>query len=438
LGGVREAAGEDAAMTASENITPTRGAARSFDPVIIGICSLAYLLDGVVFSIMGPLAPAIARTLSLTNAALGPIFSANLAGQCVGLILFPLIANRTGHRLVVIGTLAGFGLFQAISGLAETANQLLLLRLLTGFFLGGSLPSCLAMVTGAAPPHRRGLAVTVLFTGYAIGSTAAGLLSGLFLDHGGWRAAMAAVGGLCIVSAAISWRWLHEAVPTEPQSTAPPRGMVGDALSLLAKPYLTGTLALWALFIAMLTLSYCLNSWLPIMLVQLGRDSSFAALAISTFSLGGIIAALGVGLLIDRFGATRVLVTFLLVATILLFVIGQVLATASSALLLVLLIVCGFFSLGAYGGVNVVLAGFYPPATRALGIGVTKSVGRVGTVVAPVLVGIALSGGMREETVMSLFAIPAALAAAALLVIAVANRDSPGEQTAMMTEAERN
>jgi MFS family permease len=405
------------------------------DAIVIGICSLAYLLDGVVFSIMGPLAPDIARTLALTNAALGPIFSASLLGQCFGLVLFPLVANRTGHRIVVIGTLVGSGLFQGLGAIADTAGQLLLLRLVTGFFLGGSLPSCLAMVTSAAPPHRRGLAITVLFTGYALGSTAAGLLSGIFLHLGGWRAAMVAVGGLCVLSAAIAWRWLRELPIGQEGEQGPPRGMIGDVLSLLAGPYRIGTLALWALFISMLTLSYCLNSWLPIMLVQLGHDPSFAALAISIFSFGGIIAALGVGLLIDRFGATRILVLFLGVAALLLFVIGQVLGTASSAVLLGLLIVCGFFALGAYGGVNVVLASFYPPETRALGIGVTKSVGRIGTVVAPILVGIALSSGIAEETVMSLFALPAALAASALLVIAASNHAKIRADSRVVTEA---
>jgi MFS family permease len=130
-----------------------------------------------------------------------------------------------------------------------------------------------------------------------------------------------------------------------------------------------------------------------------------------------------------------VLVLFLGVAALLLFVIGQVLGTASPTALLSLLVVCGFFALGAYGGVNVVLASFYPPATRALGIGVTKSVGRVGTVVAPILVGIALSSGMAEETVMSLFALPAALAGAALLVIAASNRARVSANRRVATEA---
>ena len=149
----------------------------------------------------------------------------------------------------------------------------------------------------------------------------------------------------------------------------------------------------------------------------MGRDESFAALSVTVFSLGGIIAALGVGLLIDRFGATKTLVTFLAIATVMLLAIGQMLASASGALLMAMLVTGGFFFLGAYGGVNVVLASYYPETLRAVGIGLTKSVGRVGTFVAPVMIGFGLDAGVRGTTITSLFALPAALAALAVLGI---------------------
>ena len=81
-----------------------------------------------------------------------------------------------------------------------------------------------------------------------------------------------------------------------------------------------------------------------------------------------------------------------------------------------------WFGLGAYAGINVVLASFYPHHLRALGIGMTKSIGRVGTVIAPVLIGFGLDAGMQQTMVMSLFAAPAVLAAVALLVIAATRR----------------
>jgi cyanate permease len=260
------------------------------------------------------------------------------------------------------------------------------------------------------------MAIMVLFTGYGGGATLAGVIVGMFDD---WRASTIAVGLVCLLVAGAAAIWLRE---PERASVAEDSGPTANPLAVLTPRYLLGTLMLWLLFISMLTISYCLNSWLPIMLVEVGRDASLAAISVSIFSLGGIIAALGVGLLIDRLGAIRVLSVFLLLSAAALLVTGQVLATAQTSVLLVLLGLCGFFVLGAYGGVNVVLAGFYPHAVRALGIGWAKSVGRIGTVVAPVLIGFGLSNGISETTVMSLFAVPALVATFALIVVGAAGR----------------
>jgi cyanate permease len=244
---------------------------------------------------------------------------------------------------------------------------------------------------------------------------------------------MVAVGAVCIVAAVLAWIWLKEPSPSKAQAAsadAPPAKP--NPFLILSPRYIVGTLMLWLLFVSMLTISYCLFSWLPTLLVSVGRGESFAAMSVSVFSLGGIISALGVGVLIDRLGTTRTLVSFLAISTVLLIVIGQVLATASAEVLMALLVTCGFFLLGAYGGVNVVLASFYPDFLRAVGIGWTKSIGRIGTLVAPVLIGAGLSVGVAETSIMSLFAVPAALSALSLVVIAAAAaRSRPGGATSI-------
>ena len=385
--------------------------------VLIGICTLIYFLDGLIHSVLGPLAPDIARSLSLGNTQLGPIFSANLLGQCIGLVVFPLFAGRIGQRAIVLVSVVGFGLGQAGSALATGATDLFVWRLVTGVFLGGVLPSCLAMVTAEAPAKRRGLSIMTLFMGYGAGATAAGLVVAML---GSWRAVMVTVGAACLFTALIAWLWLR--IPGQQASGHAAEDRQASAFAILSPRYLTGTLMLWLLFIAMLTISYCLNSWLPTMLVKVGRGEGLAAISVSIFSFGGIVAALVIGLLIDRLGAMRTLISFVTIAAIVLFLLGRMLATASSGVLLALLGACGFFVLGAYGGVNVVLASFYPDALRATGIGWAKSVGRIGTVIAPVLIGMGLAAGMAESAVMSAFAVPALLAVLSLVVIALVTR----------------
>jgi MFS family permease len=397
---------------------PTQFGGRLERPALltIAIATAIYFLDGLIHSILGPLAPGIARSLQLGNAELGPIFSANLAGQCLGLVVFPVLAGKVGHRRTVAVAVLGFGAMQAASALAYDATSLFALRFATGVFLGGCLPSCLAIVTALAPPRRLGLYITTLFTGYGLGATMAGIAAAAFAGFGGWRAAMVAVGAASIVTAVLAGLWLREPAPSDAAETPSPR-LAG--LEILAPRHLAGTLMLWLLFIAMLTISYCLNSWLPIMLIEVGRAEGYAALSVSIFSLGGVVAALGVGLLIDRFGAMPVLVAFIALAAAVLFAIGAAMADAPEAVLTPLLAAGGFFSLGAYGGVNVVLARFYPDALRAAGIGWAKSVGRIGTVIAPVLIGYGLSAGLAEPLIMSLFAVPALVAALALVGVSL-------------------
>jgi MFS family permease len=392
--------------------------------VLTGLCALVYFLDGLIHSILGPLAPEMARSLQLSNVQLGPIFSANLAGQCVGLVVVPLFSSRLSQRAIVLLCLTGFGLAQSATALSDGATALIVWRLITGVFLGGCLPSCLALVTVAAPLRRRGLAIMILFTGYGLGATVAGLVATAFVGIGGWRMAMVAVGAACLVTAGFAAIWLREIRPADSDAEAPATvaAKSPNALQILSSRYAVGTLMLWLLFISMLTISYCLNSWLPTLLVEVGRSERFAAMSVAVFSLGGTLAALGVGVLIDRFGAMRTLISFLVSSATLLFVVGQVLGSASAEVLMTLLIACGFFVLGTYGGVNVVLASFYPDSLRAIGIGWAKSIGRLGTLLAPVLIGTGLSVGIAETTIMSLFAVPAVLAALSLVVIAVGRR----------------
>ncbi len=109
--------------------------------LLIAICALVYFLDGLIHSILGPLAPEIARSLQLSNSELGPIFSANLIGQCLGLVVFPIFAARAGQRGVVLVSLVGFGVAQNCTALSDGGTSLFVWRLITGVFLGGCLPS---------------------------------------------------------------------------------------------------------------------------------------------------------------------------------------------------------------------------------------------------------------------------------------------------------
>ncbi len=385
--------------------------------LLIGVCSLTFFLDCLIPALMGPLATPIANSLSLNRTELGAVFSANLVGQCVGLLTIPLLTRRLGHRQIILWTTLGFGLSQTLTMFVIDRDTLVASRFITGVFLGGALPSCVAAVTQGSPPDRRGLATMLLFTAYGLGGAVAGFLASLFVEGGDWRMAFAYTGGACLIAVLACWRWLEEPPPEpEPRAENSPRGR-RKLIDIISPPMLGGTLLLWLMFICALTIYYCLSSWLPTLLVDIGRSPRLAAYAIGSYTSGGVISGLLIGPLIDRFGAHRILSLFFAIAAILLLSIGQGMDAMADMPLLALLATCGFFMLGAYGGLNVVLAGYYPSDLRAVGVGWAKSVGRLGTVLPPVAIGYGLSRGMQAETIVSAFAVPAFLVTAALLSI---------------------
>jgi AAHS family 4-hydroxybenzoate transporter-like MFS transporter len=381
--------------------------------VLIALCSLAFFLDCLIPAMMGPLAPVIAQSLHLSRPELGAVFSANLVGQCIGLVTIPLAAGRFGHRNIIIWSTLGFAIPQALTMFVMDRDMLVASRFVTGVFLGGALPSCIAVVSQGTPVARRGVAIMLLLTAYGLGGAMAGFLASLFLDGGEWRMAFSITGGACGLAALACWRWLVEPTPEEPSAIEPPRRFI----DIVSPAFLGGTMLLWLMFIGALTIYYCLSSWLPTLLTDIGRSPRLAAYAVGSYTGGGVISGLIIGPLIDRFGSHRILGLFFAIAAALLFAIGRGVNDLGDATLLGLLASCGFFMLGAYGGLNVLLAEYYPAALLAVGAGYAKSAGRLGTILPPIAIGYGLSQGMKAETIISLFALPAAIVVFALLLI---------------------
>ncbi|HEX3371539.1 MAG TPA: MFS transporter, partial [Candidatus Acidoferrales bacterium] len=68
------------------------------------------------------------------------------------------------------------------------------------------------------------------------------------------------------------------------------------------------------------------------------------------------------------------------------------------------------------GGLNVMAATIYPTSIRATGIGWALGIGRIGSIVGPVLVGVMLKLNWGPREIFQAGAIPALCAAAATLL----------------------
>lgn len=72
--------------------------------------------------------------------ALGPVFSAGLAGLMLGAFVTGPIADRYGRKPVLIGCALSFGIMTFACAAATSLQWLIMGRLLAGFGLGGAMP----------------------------------------------------------------------------------------------------------------------------------------------------------------------------------------------------------------------------------------------------------------------------------------------------------
>lgn len=135
------------------------------------------------------------------------------------------------------------------------------------------------------------------------------------------------------------------------------------------------------------------------------------ALSFNFVSVGG---ALLLGWLVDRYGPRAPLtIAHLALIGVL---IGIAAASTQSALL-ALSGAAGFFLLGANYALFGISASYYPRALRGTGSGTAMAVGRIGSIVGPLLPGLLLSSGSSANDVINLLAPTAAVAALAVFCL---------------------
>jgi AAHS family 4-hydroxybenzoate transporter-like MFS transporter len=129
---------------------------------------------------------------------------------------------------------------------------------------------------------------------------------------------------------------------------------------------------------------YFLTSWLPTVLSGSGVSMAHAVMAGAVFQIGGSCGNLIVTRILDKRGIIAIAGAFAL-ATPLTVLIGF--TGASDALLMVTVFLAGACILGGQVGLNAVSGTVYPTYIRSTGTGWAFGVGRIGSIIGPVIGG---------------------------------------------------
>ena len=372
-------------------------------PVYVWQLNLAALLAVlfvafVGFSFSAPFLPLFVRHLGVTEPRAVALWSGVLIGlaplsAAVASPVWGRLADRIGGRPLLLRTVLGFAVLNALSALAADVWQLAVLRLLMGA-LGGFTAVALTLASLSAPPEQTTRAIALVQSAQILGQMVGPAFGGLMADYWGIRAAFVGSSGLAVV-AGVNMLLMYQESPASQQQrrqrrTGRSRMRVRD---ILRTPRFVPILGV--LFVGTCT-NRIYQTLIPLFVAStVASQGAVASVTGLIVAGGGLAATLSANLasrLVEYFPHARVLVVVLVACA------GGsgLLVTSHTALQFGLLRV----AMGLFDGSIVTLAyglggSVIPVAHRASAFGVLNSGAMIGAAVSPMLAGVLAAVSFR-------------------------------------------
>lgn len=375
--------------------------ARASGAITIGLCLAVALLEGLDLQSTGVAAPRMAREFHLAIAQMGWAFSIGALGLLPGAAIGGRVADRLGRKLVLMLSVALFGIFSLATTQVWNLESLLVARFLTGFGLGAAMPNLIALCSEAAPPHKRSTAVGAMYCGMPFGAALAAVIGIISPGDEGWRQIfyVGGIGPLLILPLlAFFMQESAHFVALKARGGEHREPSPGIAQALWKEGRAGTTLALWISYLGTLIVLYFLMNWLPSMVLSRGLSRVQSSVVQMMFNIGGGIGAIVIASLMDRIGRRPTVAGMYLGIAVSL----AALASASGGVSMA----CGGLLVGLFlvGGQSVLyaLAGnIYPTPVRGTGVGAAVAVGRMGSILGPLIAGQLLAIGQSASMLVA-------------------------------------
>ena len=276
--------------------------------MIVGLCFLLNFNDGVDVLVVSFAGPHIQAEWRLTNAQLGYVFSAGLAGMTAGCFALAPWGDIIGRRKAFLISLFLISAGMLLVYTSNSYGELLCCRLLTGVGIGGILPNLATVAAEFASSSKRDFAVGAVQGGWPLGAIVTGFAVAYLIPNFGWHVAFLAAG---IFSAGL-WGIVFFLLPESPVflMTSKRTSAFQNLKELFAAPYRSNTIILWtSIFFGFITL-YTLMSWIPSLAKKSGMSFELANYAGTALNVGAFIGVFVMGIAIARIGVKKVILVF--------------------------------------------------------------------------------------------------------------------------------
>jgi MFS transporter, AAHS family, 4-hydroxybenzoate transporter len=391
---------------------------------VVILCALVAFCDGLDTQAIAFVAPVISGQWGIEPKSLGPVFSAGLVGLALGALLFGPIADRFGRKAVILLCVAIFGVSSVCTTMSSNITELAIWRIITGLGLGGVLPNLISLTNEHASLRLRNALVMIMFCGFPLGATVGGLITAPLVASAGWQGIFYLGGALPLLLLPALFLGLPTRRPPEPNGNS--NTASGQIAMLFREGRMVPTLLIWLAFFSNLLVMYFLVNWLPSLLSLIGSSLSIATLSTALLNLGGIVGALALSWLISRFDTLLLLGGAYVTGALALGVIS--LGGENVPLLMIASAYAGSVIVGGQIAMNAVTASYYPAAVKSTGVGWALGIGRIGSIIGPLVGGLLLGIGWQGMSVVKAAIVPLLVAAIAVFALRIVLRHNQRER----------
>lgn len=384
--------------------------------LVVFVCFLVAAIEGYDIQAFGVAAPKLIPELGLTPGQQGWAASIAMVGLVAGALAGGWAADRIGRKPVLLVSVAAFGVFSLLTAASHGYDMLLAARFLTGVGFGGAMPNLIAVANEMSRGRGSAATVTLMFCGMPVGGAVVALAARLMGETMDWRALFAAGGLAPLVLVPVMALVLPETRPGH--DAAADRRLVHG---LLGEGRAAATLLIWLAFLLTLTVHYLVLNWLPTLAVAKQMSPADAFAAAFAYNVGGAAGSVLVAMAADRLGWRPTLSVTALALTAVMWGMAR---TDAPLAFQALAAAAGVALMGVLFVLYAVAPRMYPAAIRGAGAGSGVAVGRLGSIIGPLIAGALRAAGATPGQVFLSMIPVAVIGAAAIFLLGRAAKDA--------------
>ncbi len=289
----------------------------------LAVCMLGSFTTIVAMTLLLPFLPLYVEQLGVKDHAAivqwsGAAFGATFFTAALVAPLWGRLADLYGRKLMLIRASLGMAVAMALIGMAQSAWQLLALRLLAGL-LGGYASGSNVLVATQTPKDRTGWALGTLASAIMAGNLVGPLIGGLLPPLIGIRYTFFAAGGLIFLAFLATAFLIREERPARAakNDTTKPKS-IGWADIPNRQPLVAMLFTGMLLMLANMSIEPIITVYVAQLVPDPSKVTMTAGVVMSAAALGSILSAARLGKLADRIGHWNVIVICLAVSALLL------------------------------------------------------------------------------------------------------------------------